>query len=314
MTQYIIRRLLQMIPVTLLVMAVVFVIFRLIPGDPIQSILGANPNPEAVAALERKFGLDQPIPVQFLYWLGNVLRGDLGTSYINQQPVSTLILEKLPATLELSILAMLLGSLIGIPAGLIAALKQGSWLDLVVRVISLLGFSLPRYWLAILLVILFSLNLGWIPPAGYVPVSKSLSGNLRYVILPTVTLALPVAAEQMRFLRSSMLEVIRQDYVRTARSKGLQNRTIVVRHALKNALIPFLTIFGLQLGFLLGGSIVVEQITGWPGIGWLTLQSITLRDYEVVQGVVLFSALAFLAINLIVDVLYTLLDPRIQYK
>ncbi len=314
MTQYIIRRLLQMIPVTLLVMAVVFVIFRLIPGDPIQFILGANPNPETVAALERKFGLDQPIPIQFLYWVGNVLRGDLGTSYVNQQPVATLILEKLPATLELSLLAMLLGSLIGIPAGLISALKQDSWLDLIVRVISLLGFSLPRYWLAILLVILFSLNLGWIPPAGYIPVSKSLSGNLRYVILPTVTLALPIAAEQMRFLRSSMLEVIRQDYVRTARSKGLQNRTVVVRHALKNALIPFLTIFGLQLGFLLGGSIVVEQITGWPGIGWLTLQSITLRDYEVVQGVVLFSALAFLTINLIVDILYTLLDPRIQYK
>ena len=314
MTRYIILRLLQMIPVTLLVMAMVFVIFRLIPGDPVQFILGADPNPETVAALRHKFGLDQPLPLQFLYWLNDILHGDLGISYINQQSVFSLILEKLPATLQLALFAMVLGSLIGVPAGLIAALKQDSWFDLFVRTIGLLGFSIPRYWLAILLVILFSLTLRWIPPAGYVPLSKSLSGNLRTVILPTVTLALPIAAEQMRFLRSSMLEVIRQDYVRTARAKGLQSRTVVLQHALKNALIPFLTIFGLQIGFLLGGSVVVEQITGWPGIGWLTLQSINLRDYAVVQGVVLFSALAFLAINLIVDILYTLLDPRIHYK
>lgn len=314
MATYIIRRLLQMIPVTLLVMAVVFVVFRLIPGDPVQFILGADPDPEAIVALRRQFGLDQPLPLQFLYWLANVARGDFGVSYINEQPVLSLILEKLPATLELALLAMLLGSLIGIPAGIVAALKQDSWLDLVVRTASLLGFCLPNYWLAILLVILLSLNLKLIPPAGYVPLSESVAGNLRTVILPTLTLALPIAAEQMRFLRSSMLEVIRQDYVRTAQAKGLPGRTVVMRHLFKNALIPFLTIFGLQLGFLLGGSVVVEQITGWPGIGWLTLQSINLRDYAVVQGVVLFSALGFLTINLVVDILYTVLDPRIRYQ
>lgn len=311
---YILRRVLQMIPVTLLVMVIIFFVFRLIPGDPVQFLVGRDPDPETVAALTQKLGLDQPLPIQFLRWLGNALRGDLGDSYVNNLPVLTLILEKFPATLEIAVLAMLLGSAIGIPAGILAALKQNTWLDFSVRVISLIGFSLPRYWLAILLVILFSLNLGWIPPGGYVPLSESISGNLRFAILPTVTLALPIAAEQMRFLRSSMLEVIRQDYIRTAHSKGLESRTVVRRHALKNALIPFLTIVGLQLGFLLGGSVVVEHITAWPGIGWLTLQSITRRDYSVVQGVVLFSAVAFLVINLLVDILYTFLDPRIEYS
>ncbi len=314
MTAYILRRLLQMIPVTLLVLAIVFVVFRLIPGDPVQFILGADPNPAAVEALNRKFGLDRPLLVQFFIWTGNVIRGDFGISYINEQPVLSLILEKLPATLQLAFFAMILGSIIGIPTGIISALNQDSWLDLAIRFISFLGFSIPRYWLAILLAIVFSLNLGWIPPAGYVALSESVWGNLRYVILPTVTLALPIAAEQMRFIRSSMLEVIRQDYIRTARAKGLLGRVIITRHALKNAFVPFLTIFGLQLGFLLGGSVVVEQITNWPGIGWLTLQSINLRDYSVVQGVVLFSALAFLTINLLVDILYTFLDPRIRYN
>ncbi|UCH26082.1 MAG: ABC transporter permease, partial [Trueperaceae bacterium] len=222
--------------------------------------------------------------------------------------------EKFPATLEIAVLALLLGSAIGVPVGILAALRRNTWLDFLVRVISLVGFSMPRYWLAILLTIVFSLNLGWIPPGGYVPLSESITRNLRFAILPTVTLALPIAAEQMRFLRSSMLEVIRQDYVRTAYAKGLESRIVVMRHALKNALIPFTTIVGLQLGFLLGGSVVVEQITAWPGIGWLTLQSINRRDYSVVQGVVLFSALAFLIINLIVDILYSVLDPRIEYS
>lgn len=313
MTAYIIRRLIQMIPVILLVMVLVFVIFRLIPGDPVQFILGADPNPASVEALRAKFGLDQPMPIQFIRWLGNVARGDLGTSYINDEPALTVVLKKVPATLQLAIMAMLLGSLIGIPAGIISALKQDRWPDVTVRVASLIGFCIPRYWLAILLVIVFSLNLKLIPPAGYVPLSESISRNLHYAILPTVTLALPIAAEQMRFLRSSMLEVIRQDYVRTARSKGLRERTVVVGHALKNALIPFLTILGLQLGFVLGGSVVVEHITAWPGIGWLTLQSINLRDYAVVQAAVLLSALAFLGINLLVDIFYTYLDPRIRY-
>ncbi|MEA2527598.1 MAG: peptide/nickel transport system permease protein [Thermomicrobiales bacterium] len=312
MTAFLLRRLLQMVPVLVLVMALVFVIFRMIPGDPAILILGANPNPEALVALRHKFGLDQPIPVQFVKWLGEAARGDLGVSRINDQPVVSLVLEKFPATLELALVAMLIGCAIGIPAGIVSALRRDSWLDLGARVIGLFGFSLPNYWLAILLVILFSLKLGWLPPAGYIAPSEDLGKHLRYLILPAVTLGLPVAAEQMRFLRASMLDVIQQDYVRTARSKGLHPATVVLRHAMKNALIPFLTITGLQVGFLLGGSVVIEQIFTWPGIGWLTFQSIEARDYAVVQGTVLLSAIGFLLMNLLVDVGYMALDPRIR--
>jgi peptide/nickel transport system permease protein len=313
LTRYIARRLIEMIPVTLLVVMMVFTVFRLVPGDPVNFLLGANPNPEAIEALRRKMGLDQPIPVQFVRWLGQAVRGDLGDSIIGQQPVVSVVLQKLPATAELAVLAILVGSIIGVPAGVISALKQDSWLDLVTRVISLFGFCTPRYWLGILLVIIFSLTLKWLPVAGYVPLANSVRDNLRHVILPAVTLALPIAAEQMRFLRSSMLEVIRQDYVLTAHAKGLRGSTVVMRHALKNALIPFLTIFGLQLGFLLGGSVVVEYVFAWPGIGWLMIQSITIRDYAVVQGGVLLAAIAFLGVNLLVDICYTFLDPRIRF-
>lgn len=312
MTAFIARRLLQMIPVLVLVLALVFVIFRLVPGDPAQLILGANPDPDSLAALRHKFGLDQPLPIQFLKWLGDAVQGDLGSSRINDQSVVSLILEKFPVTLELAALAMVIGCVIGIPAGIISALKRDSWVDIGARVISLFGFSVPNYWLAILLVIVFSLKLDWLPPAGYKPLREDPVAHFRYLILPAVTMGLPIAAEQMRFLRASMLDVIHQDYIRTARAKGLGGRSVVIRHALKNALIPFLTITGLQIGFLLGGSVVVEQIFSWPGIGWLTYQSITSRDYAVVQGAVLVGAVGFLVMNLLVDISYVLLDPRIR--
>jgi peptide/nickel transport system permease protein len=313
MTTYVARRVLQMIPTVLLVMAIVFVVFRLMPGDPVQLILGADPDPEAVAALERRFGLDRPLVEQFGRWVFDAVRGDLGTSFAREEPVLGIILERFPATAQITVFAMILATLVGVPLGIVSALRQDSWLDLTVRTFSLLGFSMPRYWLAILLVIVFSLNLGWIPPAGYVAFTEDPLRNLHYAILPTVSLSLHIAAEQMRFIRSSMLDVIRQDYVRTARSKGVPERSVIVKHSLKNAFIPFLTIFGLQLGLVLGGSVIVEYIAAWPGIGWLTLQAINQRDYAVVQGVVLFSAVAFLLINLVVDLLYTVLDPRIQY-
>jgi peptide/nickel transport system permease protein len=275
-------------------------------------ILGANPDPDSLAALRHKFGLDQPLPVQFVKWLGDAVQGDLGSSRINDQSVVSLLLEKFPLTLELAALAMFIGCVIGIPAGIVSALKRDTWVDLVARVVSLFGFSVPNYWLAILLVIVFSLKLDWLPPAGYVSPSEDLRGHLRYVVLPALTMGLPIAAEQMRFLRASMLDVIHQDYIRTARAKGLGARSIVTRHALKNALIPFLTITGLQIGFLLGGSVVVEQIFSWPGLGWLTYQSISFRDYSVVQGAVLIGAICFLIANLLVDIGYMVLDPRIR--
>jgi peptide/nickel transport system permease protein len=312
MIAFIVRRLLQMIPVLILVLALVFVIFRLIPGDPAQLILGANPDPEALAALNARLGLDDPLPHQFARWLADALQGDLGVSRINNQSVWSLLLEKFPITLELAVAAMLIGCAIGIPAGVVSAVKRDTWLDFGARTLSLVGFSIPNYWLGILLVIVFSLELGWLPPAGYVSPSENLRDHLRYLILPAVTMGLPIAAEQMRFLRASMLDVIEQDYIRTARAKGLGDRTVIARHALKNALIPFLTISGLQLGFLLGGSVVIEQIFSWPGLGWLTFQSITFRDYAVVQGAVLIGAVGFLLVNLLVDIGYTLLDPRIR--
>jgi peptide/nickel transport system permease protein len=302
----------QMIPVLLLVLALVFVIFRLVPGDPAQLILGANPDPEAMAALRAKMGLDQPIPIQFLEWLQDALRGDLGVSRIGDQPVAPLLAEKFLITLELAIAALLIGCLIGIPAGIISAIKRDSWADFLARVVGLIGFSVPNYWLGVLLVVIFSVRLGWLPPAGYVPLREDPAGNLRYLILPAITMGLPIAAEQMRFLRASMLDVIQQDYMRTARAKGLANSTVILRHALRNAFIPFLTISGLQLGYLLGGSVVIEQIFSWPGLGWLTYQSITFRDYTVVQGAVLIGATVFLIANLLVDLGYVFLDPRIR--
>lgn len=314
MTAYLIRRILQIIPVVLLASMVIFVVFRLIPGNPIQVMLGPNPRPEAIEALNRQFGFDKPIPVQYVQWLGQALQGNLGVSFINNQSVVSLILEKLPATIELAVLGMVLGSLVGIPAGLITALKQDSWLDMVGRILSLFGFCTPQYWLGILLVILFTLTLKWLPPGGYVPLTEDVGANLKRIILPALTIGLHVGAEQMRFLRSSMLEVIRQDYIRTAHAKGLRYNVVIMRHALKNALIPFLTIVGLQLGFSLGGSIIVEQIFAWPGIGLLTIQSITVRDYAVVQGVVMFSAVIFVVSNLLIDMIYTVLDPRIRYE
>ena len=314
MATYVIRRIFQMVPVLLIVTFIVFIIFRVIPGDQLMFILGSNPDPETVKIVSNHLGLDKPLVTQYFIWITNIMHGDFGTSYIKNTPVLDLIIDKLPATLQLAMFSMILGTIIGIPAGIICGLKHNSWIDIFIRTFSFLGFSIPRYWLAILIVIFFSLNLNLIPPAGYVPFTENFLKNLHYSILPTITLALPIASEQMRFLRSSMLDVIRQDYIRTAKAKGLSEFYITNKHALKNAVIPFLTIFGLQLGFLLGGAVVVEQITAWPGIGWLTLQSINLRDYSVVQGVVLFSAFAFLTINLLVDILYTLLDPRIRYQ
>jgi len=312
MVAYILRRLIQIVPVLMFVMAAVFTIFRLLPGDPAELILGADPDPAALAALRHQFGLDEPLPIQFLRWSGQALRGDLGVSRINDQPVLPLVLEKAPVTLELAVLGLLVGSLVGIPLGVVSALTRDSWTDLAVRVVSFFGFSLPNYWLGVLLVIAFSLGLGWLPPAGYAAPSENLVLNLRYAILPSLAIGLPIAAEQTRFLRASMLDVLHQDYVRTARAKGLAQLAVVARHIFKNALIPLLTIIGLEFGFLLGGSVVIEQIFTWPGIGLLTFQSIQARDYPVVQGAVFVTAVGFVAVNLLVDISYVLLDPRLR--
>ena len=313
MSGYILRRVLHLGPVLLFISVIVFFVFRIIPGDAAVIRLGDNADPEAVRELRRTLGLDKPLPLQYLDWLGNALRGDLGQSYINKQSVSALVLEKLPATLELALLGVWLALVISLPVGILSALRRGSWVDQLARVLALVGFCMPRYWLAVLLILLLAVRVPWLPAAGFADLTEDPLANLRHAALPVLSIALTLAAVQMRFLRSSLLDVIGQDYVRTAYAKGLRHRAVVLRHALKNTLIPFVTVVGLEFGNLLGGLVVVEQIFSWPGVGWLLIQSITHRDYAVVQGAVLLTATGFVLVNLLVDIAYAYLDPRIRY-
>jgi peptide/nickel transport system permease protein len=312
-TTFVLRRVLHLVPVLVIVSAVVFFVFRIVPGDMAVMRLGQNADPASITAMRQLLGLDRPLYVQYVEWLGNAVRGDLGTSYINEQSVTSLVLQTFPATLELAVMGMLLALVLSVPMGIVAALRRGTWLDHIARVLALVGFCMPRYWLAVLLISLLAVQVGWLPPAGYADLSSDPIENLRHAALPVLSLGLTIAAVQMRFLRSSLLDVLGQDYVRTARAKGLSPRTVAVRHALKNALIPFVTVVGLEMGSLLGGLVVVEQIFSWPGIGWLMINSITQRDYAVVQGSVLLIAGGVVLINLVVDVLYGYLDPRIRY-
>jgi len=309
---YLAQRIVQLVPVLLVISTLVFFIFHVIPGDEATARLGTTATPERIASLRHELGLDRPVYVQYVDWLGKAVRGDLGKSYINEQPVFSLVLEKFPATLELAFLGVLLSLLISVPIGTIAALRRGTWVDQIARIVAMVGYCVPRYWLAILLILGLAVRVQWFPPAGFVPFSQDPIDNLRHAALPVIALAATLAAVQMRFLRSSLLDVIAQDYVRTAYAKGLVHRVVVVRHALANALIPFITVVGLQFAQLLGGLVVVEQIFSWPGIGWLMVQSITQRDVAVVQGAVLLIATGFVLINLLVDLAYAYLDPRIH--
>lgn len=310
---YIARRLLAMVPVLLLVSMVVFSLLHLTPGDPALSILGEEATPQQVEALRNKLGLNQPIPVQYVKWLGAVLRGDLGRSVRSNQPVSEAIAERLPVTVELALLSMVISLAIAIPAGIISAMRRNSVVDTTATFVALLGVSLPNFFLAILLILVFGVKLGWLPPFGYQPLNAGLAENLRRMILPAITLGAALAAIVTRMMRSSLLEVLDQDYVRTARAKGLSETRMIRAHALKNALMPVVTIVGLQIGGLLGGAIITESIFVLPGIGRLLVDAIFQRDFPLVQGVVLFVSLAFLFSNFAVDLLYAYLDPRIRY-
>ncbi len=311
---YIIRRFVAMIPVLLLVSVIVFSLIHLTPGDPATSMLGEEATPQAVAALRAKLGLDQPIPIQYVKWLASVVRGDLGRSIRSNQPVSEAIAERLPVTIELAILAVTISLLIAIPAGIIAAMRRNSALDAGSTFVALLGVSLPNFFLAILLILLFGVKLHWLPPFGYQPLTQGLGGNLQRMILPAITLGTALAAIVTRMMRSSLLEVLDQDYIRTARAKGLGEARMVRAHALKNALMPVVTIVGLQIGGLLGGAIITESIFVLPGIGRLLVDAIFQRDFPLVQGVVLFVSLTFLFSNFAVDLAYAYLDPRIRYS
>ena len=284
---------------------IVFAILRMLPGDPARVIAGLLATEEDVARLRVALGLDQPMLIQYANFLGNLLRGDLGISARTSQPVLDEVLARLPATMQLAIVSMAIAALIGIPVGVIAATRRNSLLDYVLSIITLFGVSMPVYWLGLMLIVIFAVNLQMLPAAG--------NENLTSLILPSLTLAAFSIALIARMTRSSMLEVLNQDYVRTARAKGLRERGVIFRHALQNAFIPVITVLGLQFGTLLGGAVLTESVFGWPVIGLLMLDSIFARDYPVVQGVVFIFAALFIGLNVAVDVVYAYIDPRIHY-
>lgn len=313
MTAYIIRRVLLMIPVSLLVSVIIFTLLRLTPGDPVATMLGEERDPQVIAAVRHEYGLDQPLPVQYFAWLGHIVRGDMGRSLRTRQPVREAILERLPATFELGVAALCLSLLIAIPVGILAAVKRNSGWDLFATGFTLLGVSLPNFFLGIILILLFALVFRIFPPGGYSPPDKGLGDNLRRLVLPAITLATASLAVNLRLMRSSLIDTLSQDYIRTARAKGLNERRVIVRHALKNAFIPVLTVIGIQVGAILEGAFITETLFIWPGVGRLAVDGIAARDYPLVQGIVLLSALSFMIANLLVDLLYAYLDPRIKY-
>lgn len=312
MARYIIRRLLEMLIVLFGVTVAVFIMLKLTPGDPATAILGVQATPEEVARVRYALGLDQPWYVQFGIWFTNLLQGDLGVSYISKKPVTELIATRFPVTLELTIFALLLAMLFGIPAGVISAARRYTVLDYTITSLSLFGVSMPTFWFAILLILLFSLYLGWLPASGYVPWRRGVAPHLRSLIMPGISLGLFLMGSLARFSRASMIETLVKDYVRTANAKGLAPRVVLWRHALKNALIPTVTVLGIQFGALLGGAIITEQVFAFPGVGAMLLTAVNQRDFPVVQGLTLVIAVAFTLTNLLVDLLYTWLNPRIR--
>lgn len=314
MGKYAVRRLIQMVPVLFIVSIIVFSIIHLIPGDPAVIIAGSNATDEQLVALRHEYGLDQPIWTQYLIWLKDVATGNLGTSILNGFPVNELIKRRIPATVELAIASAIIGALIALPLGIFSALRPGSMIDFATTVFSALSFAVPGFWLAILLILLFSLQLRLLPPSGRPDFSTQPLEHLKALIMPALTLGIAMAAKLTRYLRSSMLDELSRDYTRTARGKGLSEPAIVLRHVLRNSLIPVVTVFGLQVGDLLSGAIIIESIFAWPGVGRLTIQAITWRDYSILQASVMFIALAFLIVNLLTDLLYGFIDPRIRYK
>jgi peptide/nickel transport system permease protein len=295
-----------------LVSMLIFALQQLLPGDPAVILAGEEQDPQVIAYLRTKLHLDEPLPVRYAYWVGGVLRGDLGESVRNQQPVLQLVAQKLPVTLELAVLAMLIAVCIGIPAGIVSAVARGSAWDWAANVFSLWGISTPNFWLGILLILLFSVNLGWLPASGYVSPFEDLWGNLQSMAMPAFVLGNAIAAVLMRHTRSAMLQVLSADYVRTARAKGLWERTVVLKHALRNALMPIITLGALEFGTLLSGAVLTEQVFTIPGFGKLIVDAVFNRDYAVVQGVVLVTATTYMLLNLLADIAYIAVNPRLR--
>jgi peptide/nickel transport system permease protein len=310
--RFLARRLLYSAVVLFGVLVLVFALIHLVPGDPVRIALGTRYSPEAYGALRSASGLDRPLHEQFFSYLGSALTGNLGVSFRNGDPVTATLLDRLPATVSLAAVAIVIALMIALPAGIFAALREGRPADALIRIASQFGVSVPDFWMGILLIAVFATTLGWLPTSGYQPFLEHPVGWLRHVILPGFTVGLVAAAIMTRYIRSAVLEVATMGYVRTARSKGLSPSIVTVRHILRNALIPVLTITGIQLATILGGVIVVEVVFAWPGLGRLVYTAVAARDYPLIQGAVLLIAVLFLLINLIVDVLYAVVDPRIR--
>jgi peptide/nickel transport system permease protein len=316
MTQYIARRLISMVFVLIFVSMAVFVLIRVLPGDPVAALVGTEGalDQESREALEEDLGLNDPLIVQYLDWVGGILTGDWGRSIRSRQPVLEALGERIPATFQIQSLAIMVALGIGIPVGVASAIKSNTWVDRVLSMIALSGVAMPNFWLALLLILLLAVQLELLPPSGYVNFWDDPVEALKYAILPALTGGLLATATIMRQVRSSMLEVLRQDYVRTARAKGLHERRVVVSHALRNALLPVVTVIGLLVGQLLGGSVIIEQVFAIPGVGRMAADSIFQRDFPVLQGVVLVAATLVVVMNLVTDLAYGILDPRIRFS
>lgn len=313
MTGFVLRRIGQMVIALFGVSIVVFALIHFVPGDPVRIALGTRFDPEIYAALVERAGLNDPILVQYWNWLVGAAQGDLGVSFRSGQPVSDIVLQRLPATITLAGAALFIALAVSLPLGILSALRSGSKLDYLATTASQVGVSVPDFWAGIMYILLFSLTLSWLPPSGYTPLSQDFWGWLSHLILPAFTVGLISGSILFRFVRSAVLEALNQDYVRTARAKGLSRTAVIRDHVLPNSWIPIVTVTGLQLGFILGGVVVVEVIFAWPGLGRLALLAVQDRDFTVLQGTVLYIAFVFLLINLLVDIIYGWLDPRIRY-
>jgi peptide/nickel transport system permease protein len=334
MINYIIKRLLALIPILIGVAVIVFLIVHLIPGDPAQTMLGERATDQTLERLREQMGLNDPLPVQFWRYVKDLLRGDLGRSIMSNNPVSLELTQRFPATLELSFFAMMFAVLVGVPAGIFASMNQNSWFDNLSMLIALMGVSMPIFWLGLMFIWLFAVELGWFPPSSrigvgldFTPITNlyvidsilqlnfaALKNTLHHLVLPAVALGTIPMAIIARMTRSSMLEVLKKDYIRTAYAKGLKRKVVIFKHALKNAMVPIITVVGLQFGVLLGGAVMTETIFSWPGLGKYLVDAIYARDFPIVQGGILFFAGVFVIVNLIVDLSYALVDPRIQYE
>ena len=312
MFEFLLKRIASIIPTLVVVSMLIFGLQQLLPGDPAKILAGEEQDPTVVAYLRAKLHLDEPLTVRYGYWIGGVLQGDLGESVRTQQPVLTLVLQKLPVTVELALLAMTIALLIGIPAGIVSAVGRGTAWDTAANVLALWGISTPNFWLGILMIMLFSVQLGWLPASGYVSPFEDLGANLAAMIMPAFVLGNAIAAVLMRHTRSAMLQVMSADYVRTARAKGLSERVVVLKHALRNALTPIITLGALELGTLLSGAVLTEQVFTIPGFGKLIVDSVFNRDYAVVQGVVLVTATTYIVLNLLADLAYFAANPRLR--